>query len=254
MPKIIANYSNTIIYKLCCNDINIKEIYIGHTTNFTKRKNQHKTSCNNITDKKYNQYVYKFIRNNGGWENWSMIQIKEHNCKNKREAESTEHFWIEQMAATLNSNKPYSMCKEDPKVYKQCWYEEKKDYILEKAKQNYVENKEHKLEYQKKYVEENTEKFKSYQDEYREKNKEALYKQKKMYRENHKEESAKASKEWRETNKDKIREQKKQVIDCVCGCKYTFGNKHRHLTSTTHTEFVNSSNNSATCKLKNPPI
>ena len=43
MPKVKADYSNTIIYKLCCNDPSITEIYIGHTTNFTQRKNRHKS-------------------------------------------------------------------------------------------------------------------------------------------------------------------------------------------------------------------
>ena len=171
MPKIQTDYSNTIIYKICCKDVSINDIYVGHTTNFIQRKNQHKTSSYNINDKKYNQYVYKFIRENGGWDNWSMIQIEEHNCKNKREAEATEHYWIENLAAALNSNKPHAMCKEEPQLYKHCWYEEKKDYILQKAKVNYEENKEQKLEYQKQYANKNSEHIAEKQKEYREKNK-----------------------------------------------------------------------------------
>ena len=134
MPKTQTDYSHTIIYKICCKDPSISDIYIGHTTNFTQRKNCHKTSCCNENDKKYNQYVYQFIRQNGGWNNWNMIQIQEHKLENKREAESTEHYWIEKLSATLNSNKPYAMCKENPQQYKQHWYEEKKDYVLQKAK------------------------------------------------------------------------------------------------------------------------
>ena len=88
-----------------------------------------------------------------------MIQIEEHNCNNKREAEAIEHYWIETLGAKLNSNKPYAMCKEEPQLYKKCWYEENKQEILEKAKENYEENKEQKLEYQKQYVEENKEKI-----------------------------------------------------------------------------------------------
>lgn len=239
MPKTQTDYSQTIIYKLCCKDTTILDIYIGHTTNFTQRKNQHKTSCYNENDKKYNQCVYQFIRDNGGWDNWTMIQIQEHNLKNKREAESTEHYWIEQLGAKLNTNKPYAKCKEEPKIYKENWYEEKKDYILEKSKQNYEENKEQKLEYQKQYAKENKEQVKSYQEEYREKNKENLAEQKKEYRALHKEEAAKAQKEWKEANKEKISEQKKQVIDCECGNKYTFGNKHRHLQYKTHIDYQN---------------
>lgn len=238
MEEIVNDYSQTIIYKLCCKDPLITDIYIGHTKNFKQRKNTHKTSCCNENDKKYNQYVYKFIRENGGWENWNMIQIKEHNCKDKREAESTEQYWIEQLGASLNTNKPYAMCKEDEKIYKKIWYEEKKDYILEKAKQNYEENKENKIEYQKQYAEENKDKVKSYQDEYREKNKEKLAEQKKIYREQHKEEAREKQKVWREKNKEKLKEQRAQLIKCDCGCEYTFGNKSRHQRSKIHMNFT----------------
>lgn len=238
MEEVVNDYSQTIIYKLCCKDPLITDIYIGHTKNFKQRKNTHKTSCCNENDKKYNQYVYKFIRENGGWENWNMIQIKEHNCKNKREAESTEQYWIEKLGASLNTNKPYAMCKEDEKIYKKIWYEEKKDYILEKAKQNYEENKEHKLEYQKQYAQEHKEHIAEKQKEYREKNKEKLSEQKKIYRQQHKEEAKKNQKAWREANKEKLKEQRLQIIKCDCGCEYTFGNKSRHFKTKIHTDFI----------------
>jgi len=242
MEKTTTDYSQTIIYKLCCKDPLITDIYIGHTKNFKQRKNTHKISCFNEKNSNYNRYVYKFIRENGGWDNWSMIQIKEHNCKNKREAESTEQYWIEQLGATLNTNKPYSMCKEDEKTYKKIWYEEKKDYILNKAKQNYEENKEKKLEYQKQYAEENKEHIAEKQKEYREKNKEKLAEQKKVYRELHKEEAKEAQKAWREANKEKLKQQKSQIVNCECGCQYTFGNKHRHFKSKIHTDFIETQN------------
>ena len=38
MPKINCEYSKTVIYKIVCNDINITDCYIGHTTAFSKRK------------------------------------------------------------------------------------------------------------------------------------------------------------------------------------------------------------------------
>ena len=239
MPKTQPDYSNTIIYKLCCKDTNILEIYIGHTTNFTQRKNQHKTSCCNENNKKYNQYVYQFIRDNGEWDNWTMIQIEEHNLKNKREAESTEHYWIEKLGAKLNTNKPYAKCKEEPKIYKENWYEEKKNYILEKTKQNYQENKEDKLEYQKQYAEEHKDQISEKQKEYREKNKVKLAEQKKDYREQHKEESKEKQKIWREQNKEKIKLQKSETIHCECGNQYTVGNKVRHLQSKIHIDYQN---------------
>ena len=51
MPKDDIDYSNTIIYKIYCIDKTITDFYIGHTTNVTKRKYYHKSSCNNLDNK-----------------------------------------------------------------------------------------------------------------------------------------------------------------------------------------------------------
>ena len=234
MPKVHTDYSKTVIYKLCCLDHKINEIYIGHTTNFTKRKNQHKI---NTKDTKINSHVYQFIREHGGWDNWKMIQIDETSCKSKREAEAVEHHWIEQLGASLNSQMPHAMCKEQPEIYKHEWYEENKDFILEKAKKNYQENKEEILEKQKVYKENNEEKIKEYQKEYKEKNQELLFIKTKIYRETHKEELAEKNKLWRESHKEEIKEKQKEIFVCDCGHSYTFGNKIRHLQSKIHVEF-----------------
>jgi hypothetical protein len=53
----------------------ILHTYVGHTTDFTKRKNNHKKSCNNSKSKDYNLKVYDFIRKNGGWDNWSIVLV-----------------------------------------------------------------------------------------------------------------------------------------------------------------------------------
>lgn len=239
MPKTQTDYTNTIIYKLCCKNPTVTDIYIGHTTNFTQRKNSHKTSCCNENSKNYNQNVYQFIRQNGGWDNWSMVQIELKNCKNKREAELLEHTFIQELKATLNVNNPYGMYKENPQQYKEDWYEEKKEEILEKSKEYYEENKEQKLEYQKQYAEEHKEEIAEKQKEYREKNKEKLSEQKKEYRAAHKEEASKAQKEWREANKEKLKNERAEIINCECGNQYTFGNKHRHLQSKIHINYQN---------------
>ena len=239
MPKCQMDFSHTIIYKICCKDINIKDIYVGHTTNFTQRKNKHKNLLNDETCKRK---VYECIRANGGWDNWSMIQIEEYECTNKREAEMRERYWIETLQASLNCNIPYTIYTENPAKYKKDWYEENKVVILDKLKERYEKNKEEKLEYQKEYASNNKEQIKSYQDDYREKNKEKLAAQKKEYRENHKEESAKAQKEWREANKEKLKEKKLQIINCECGNQFTFGNKHRHLQSKIHIAYQNQLN------------
>ena len=66
MPRKAIDYRNTYFYKIVCKDINITGCYVGHTTDFTKRKYQHKTVCNNENIKGHNIYLYQFIRGNGG--------------------------------------------------------------------------------------------------------------------------------------------------------------------------------------------
>jgi len=104
MPKHNIDYSNTIIYKIYCKDTTIDDVYIGHTTNFVQRKCQHKTCCNNL----HNKFkIYEIIRQNGGWDNWDMIEIATHNCKNHTEARIKEHEYYEKFNSTLNSVPPF---------------------------------------------------------------------------------------------------------------------------------------------------
>jgi len=239
MPKNPMDYSKTVIYKICCKDTNIKDVYIGHTTNFTKRQSQHKSNFCNPNCHEYDKLLYKCIRDNGEWENWSMIQLAKVDCNDRREAEAIEHQWIEKLSPSLNINKPYAMCKENPVEYKQEWYEEHKPAILEKAKHHYEEHKDEKLAYQKQYSHEHKVNIKDYQTEYREKNKDKLASDKKVYRENNKEMLALGQKEWREKNKEHLKEQRSQVVTCEdCGEQYTLINKIRHLKSKKHNEIT----------------
>jgi predicted GIY-YIG superfamily endonuclease len=98
MPKNEMNYNNTIIYKIVCNDINVKDLYVGHTTNFKQRKNSHRSECNMNLRKKY-----EIMNKYGGWNNWSMVVIENYPCKNRLEAEAKERYWIETLKANLNS-------------------------------------------------------------------------------------------------------------------------------------------------------
>ena len=133
-----VDYSKTFIYKLCCNDVNVNEIYIGHSTNYKLRNNDHKKCCNNPNSKKYNSYKYKFIRENGGYQNWKMIQLYDFPCNSKRAAESEEDKTMRELNATLNSQRSYVT-------------EEEKKEQEKKTKNKYRENnKEHLKEYEAK--------------------------------------------------------------------------------------------------------
>ena len=144
-------YQNSIIYKLChCNDLNNENIYIGSTTNFRMRKNQHKTICNNEKSKKYNYPVYNYIRDNGGWDEWQMIPIEVFPCNDKKELEVRERHHIELLKPTLNKIIP-------TRTHKQ-WYVDNKEVIIQKVKGWYETNKEKKAQYDKQYHNDNKEK------------------------------------------------------------------------------------------------
>jgi hypothetical protein len=125
----MVNYNKSTIYKLCCNNLEIKEIYIGSTTNFNKRRNAHKSDCNNKEKRSYNLYVYQFIRSNGGFQNWSMVEIELFNARDKKNLHRRERYWIETEKSVLNQIRAYAT------------EEEKKDDNKKTALKYYYNNK-----------------------------------------------------------------------------------------------------------------
>ena len=111
MPKNEIDYTNTIIYKITCNDPLITDLYVGHTTNFVQRKHGHKQSCINIKSPNYKCKLYEVIRANGGWKNWKMEIIYFFECKNADEARKKEQEYFILLNATLNSIEPYATSK-----------------------------------------------------------------------------------------------------------------------------------------------
>ena len=114
-----VNYKNGFIYKLCCLDPNISEVYVGSSTNFQKRKQQHKCRCNTPSSKEYNNYKYQFIRENGGWLNWNMVEIEKYPCDNKRELERKETEMMIDLKAQLNVKRSFITDEESKQYYKQ---------------------------------------------------------------------------------------------------------------------------------------
>jgi hypothetical protein len=106
MPKVDVDYSNTLFYKIYCKDTSISEVYIGHTTNFVQRKSCHKQSCNNSKAANHDCKLYKFIRDNGGWDNWRMDIVAHHECNDHYEARKKEQELFLFYKATLNSIEP----------------------------------------------------------------------------------------------------------------------------------------------------
>lgn len=148
MPKVPINYSKTQFYKIVCKDTSITDCYVGHTTNFVKRRCQHKYCCLTQTDPHYCLKLYDVIRKNGGWQNWEMVLIHTEQCQNSLEASTRERYYKEQLNANLNihipsrSEKEYrENHKEKQKEYKKVYNINNKDYISKQKKEWYDDKK-----------------------------------------------------------------------------------------------------------------
>ena len=151
MPKNPINYDNTFFYRIICKDINITDCYVGHTTNIIRRRARHKHSCNTATNIHHNLKIYQYIRENGGWDSWELIEIERKKCLDHEDASKQERYWLDFYKATLNCQIPSRTIKE--------YCIENKNKILEQKKQYYIENKEIKKEYRNQYYSDNKKKI-----------------------------------------------------------------------------------------------
>ncbi len=182
MPRTPVDYSKTIIYKLVHkDDFNDENIYIGSTTSFKHRKQGHKNGCNNPNSKDYNQKKYQYIRENGGWNDWCMIEIEKFNCNDFNEATARERYWLKDLKATLNTIEPnrsrtehYQDNKDKLSEINKQYRQDNKDKILGKAKQYYQDNKDKILERTKQYQQNNKDQISSYHKKYKQDNKDKI--------------------------------------------------------------------------------
>ena len=147
MPLTKIDYSRTIIYKIVCNDLNVQDVYVGHTTDFIRRKREHKSRFYSSSIK---YKIYEVMRNNGGWDNWSMIEVMKFPCSDKNEAVAKEREFFEQMQSTLNSRFPMRLEKETVFEANKKWSIKK----LEWARNDKIKNPDkYKLKYEQYYNE-----------------------------------------------------------------------------------------------------
>ena len=202
MPKQVMNYQNNIIYKIQHKTID-ELIYIGSTTNFTKRKNHHKHSCNNEKGVAYNEKKYVMIRENGGWDMFDMVLVKKYPCNDYLEAFAEE----ERMRRELNANMNAIRC--------------------------FVTQEEHTQNKQK-YRETHKEEMK----EYRKSRKEEIKEYFKQYYETNKEEMSEKNRQYRGTHKEEIYTYNKTKVECECGCFISNRNLSTHKKTTKHLELI----------------
>ena len=86
MPRVNINFQQTVIYKI--ENTNKPELfYIGHTTDFVKRKNLHKTASTK-EPKGMHKSLHQMIQDNGGFDVFKMLEIKKFSCLDKNEADA----------------------------------------------------------------------------------------------------------------------------------------------------------------------
>ena len=117
----MSNYQLGKIYKL---QHRFKKdlCYVGSTgTTLECRLQKHKVNSKYIKPKKY-----KIIEEEGGWENFEMILIKEYPCNDKEELRKEEQRCIDDLQPTLNTFRAYRTEEEKKEYIKKEIYKKRK--------------------------------------------------------------------------------------------------------------------------------
>jgi len=133
---MVIDYKKGKIYKII-NDVN-DDVYIGSTVNtLSKRMVNHKDDYKKYPDRK----LYKFIRDNGGWDHFKIILIEDYPCERKEQLLQREQYY--KKIATLNDRNCYGLDKKREKQTKKEYDKEyrvlNKSNIVEKNKKYYKE-------------------------------------------------------------------------------------------------------------------
>ena len=154
--------------------------------------------------------MYQTIRQNGGWDNWDMVEVERYCAEDRQDLHCRERFWLEELGATLNVNR---MARTE---------DEKKNDKRKIACEYYQINKEKFVEYRKKNQERIV--------EYRQTNKEKIA----TYRQENKEKIAEYKAEYYQENKEKFSEK----VKCECGCVVSKGCLTKHRKTIKHNKLM----------------
>jgi predicted GIY-YIG superfamily endonuclease len=163
--------------------INDDMIYIGSTKDIEERMCKHKRSCNNIKSHNYNCKVYKYIRDNGGWDEWKYEIIDEVEVALREDAARYEGEYIIKCDAINKLNEvvagrtPKENREQNKERFSQkdkVYYQQNKDLILQKTKQYYEQNKDLISQKSKEYYQQNKVQIIQYKKQYHEQNREQI--------------------------------------------------------------------------------
>ena len=185
------------MYKIVPKNKESTYCYVGHTSDFLKRKDHHNISATNTTNSKHHQLVYQTIYKNGGWDAWEMIEIEKFECYSKLEARMREQELIIQHNANINTLSAFITEDERKK---------KKQEITNKYKAEHVELIK---EQQKQYKQDHKDVIKEQMRVYRQEHKAEIYEKKKAYVEANKEKTKEIKKAWAQANKEQRNEKRR---------------------------------------------
>ena len=141
MPKVAHDFSKEMIfYIIKCIDLEKTEIYVGSTFSFVRRKYEHKSNSTNPKSRGYHFKQYVYIRENGGWDAFTMTMLDRKVCIDMLEARKHEQTLITQYKANLNMRRAF-VGKTIPEYIKE-YYTENANKIKEYKHQYYIENSE----------------------------------------------------------------------------------------------------------------
>ena len=192
MPRQNIDYNKSVIYKIEHED-KPDLLYVGSTTDFTRRKNLHKSNCNNNLSKGYNYKLYTMIRSNGGWDSFKIMIIKELNCNSKVEMLIEEDKMMKELKSTLNTIRA-NLTDDETKEYHIAYNQSEKGKARKKTYNQSEKGKATLKAYAQSDVGKAT--LKAYAQS--------------------------------DACKARVALDKSTSIDCICGCKITKPNKLRH--------------------------
>ena len=187
-------------YRIFCKDKYITDCYVGSTSDFERRKKQHISKCKNENDESFCLKSYRFIRDNGDFDNWDFELLKAIDCDDKNTQYIIENEFIDKYNTTLNCDIPGRTNKK--------YYEDNRDEILRKKRIYYKERKDMMIQKNHKYYDAN---------------RDHLRKQHRIYY---------------KQNKDKLNEVKKQKTVCDCGSIVRRSDLPRHKKTKKHQNYI----------------
>jgi hypothetical protein len=200
-----VNYDKGLIYCINAKDTG-KLLYVGSTTSLRHRIGSYKSviqNKNNITKSSYHSPIYKYIRENGGWDNIVFTEYMDAPSSSKQELERKENEVILELQPELNVNLPRQTREE--------YLERNRDLINERQNKFREENRDHVNQQAREYGRRN------YLDPEK---KERILERGRQYKEN---------------NKEAIKERKSKPEHCaICGCDVCHDGMYRHIKSMKH--------------------